>query len=247
MGSKRSRTDSHGGKRSRTKALIVTCVAVIGLSLAIPQILPSAPPVEIIPRTAGAYLTPAPAASPAPNAAPTNTSRPPAPKKKGIGFEGPEKPPVNAVIETSPDGDLSLAMKFRWSEFEVGDRVLAKVKFSNHSEHTIYVPAAGEANPGLAIVVEDAEGNEVRRVVESAKNDQLPRRLARIPAGTEVSIPVTLIDENETPLEPGTYSAHVEMKADPRLVRLGVAVWTAPKGTVLSEPVPLVVKPRPAK
>jgi hypothetical protein len=252
VGSKRSRSESQGGKRSKRKALVVSGVVAICLALAIPLYLPGAPPVEIIPRTAGANMSAPTTSSPAPTpvdpkAGPVSTSRPPDRRKKTGFFDGPEKAPVNAAIATSPDGDLALSMKLRWTEFETGDRVLAKVKFSNHSERSVFVPAAGEPNPGLAIVIEDAEGNEVRRVVESAKGDQFPRRLTRVAAGAEVSIPVTLIDENETTLEPGTYAAHVEMKADPRLVRLGVPVWMAPKGTVLSEPVPLVVKARPAK
>lgn len=246
MGSKRSRSDSQRGKRFRRKPLVGLGVLGICLALAIPLYMPGAPPVEIIPRIEGAPPPPPTFITVGP---PKIASVLPRKTTKPVPYDATEKPqvPVNPTVPTSPDGDLAVALKFRWTEFEAGDRILAKVKFSNHSERNLYVPAAGEANPGLAIVIEDAEGNEVRRVVESAKYDQLPRRLARVAAGAEVSVPVTLIDENETPLEPGTYSAHVEMKADPRMVRLGVNVWTAPKGTVMSEPVELVVRPRPEK
>jgi hypothetical protein len=61
-----------------------------------------------------------------------------------------------------------------------------------------------------------------------------------------VDVPVTLVDEGEKPLAPGTYNVHVEMKADPRLARLGMPTWSAPHGAVSSDPVPLVIKPAAA-
>jgi hypothetical protein len=159
--------------------------------------------------------------------------------------EEPEAPKV--VIETSADGDIALTMKLRWPQFESGDRVLARVKFTNHSLRTIYLPAAGEPDSGFAVVVEDADGNEVRRIVETAKGDQLPRRVAKIESATETEFPVTIVAEDEAPLAPGKYTAYAELRPDPRLVRLGLPLWTAPKGPVHSEPVAFTVTARAAK
>ena len=150
------------------------------------------------------------------------------------------------VIETSADRDIALSMKLRWPQFETGDRVLAKVKFTNHSLRTVYVPDAGEPDMGFAVVVEDSDGREVRRVVEAARADQLPRRMARIAPATAVDFPVTIVAEDEAPLAPGTYTAYAELKPDPRLARVGLPLWTAPKGPIRSASVPLVVAAKTA-
>lgn len=159
-----------------------------------------------------------------------------------------EKPPEpKIVIQASADGDLAIALRLRWSQFESGDRVLARVRFTNHSLRTVYRPAAGEPDPGFAVVVEDADGNEVRRVVEASKGDQLPRRMARIDSATEVEFPVTIVAEDETPLPPGKYTAYAELRADPKLGRLGLPTWTAPKGPIRSESVALTVTAKAEK
>jgi hypothetical protein len=158
-----------------------------------------------------------------------------------------EPPPAKPVIETSADGDIALSMKLRWPQFEAGDRVLAKVKFTNHSLRTVYLPDAGEPDQGFAVVVEDGDGREVRRIVETAKGDQLPRRMAKIDSATEVEFPVTIVAEDETPLAPGTYTAYAELRPDPRLARLGLPLWTAPKGPIRSASVQLVVTAKAAK
>jgi hypothetical protein len=153
-------------------------------------------------------------------------------------------PVLKPTVETSQDGDLGASLKFRWSQFESGDRILAKVKFSNHSLAAMHIPASGEPNTGLAVVVEDADGKEVRRIVEAGKEQQLPRRLIKLMPGFETENSVVLVAEDEKPLAPGTYNVYVEMRADPILQRLGLSVWKAPKGPVRSEPVPLVVTAR---
>jgi hypothetical protein len=158
-----------------------------------------------------------------------------------------EAAPPKVVIETSADGDLGIALRLRWPQFEAGDRVLAKVRFTNHSLRTVFLPAAGEPDQGFAVVVEDGDGREVRRVVEAAKGDQLPRRMARIDSATEVDFPVTIIAEEEAPLAPGTYTVYAELRPDPRLVRVGLPLWTAPKGPIRSASVQFVVAAKTAK
>ena len=158
-----------------------------------------------------------------------------------------EVAPPKVVIETSADGDLAVSMRLRWPQFETGERVLAKVKFTNHSLRTVFLPAAGEPDQGFAVVVEDGEGREVRRVVEAAKGDQLPRRMARIESATEVEFPVTIIAEDETALAPGTYTVYAELRPDPRLARVGLPVWTAPKGPIRSASVQFVIAAKTAK
>jgi hypothetical protein len=158
-----------------------------------------------------------------------------------------EAAPAKVVIATSADGDLAVSMRLRWPQFETGDRVLAKVKFTNHSLRTVFLPAAGEPDQGFAVVVEDAEGREVRRVVEAAKGDQLPRRMAKIESATEVEYPVTIIAEDEAPLAPGTYTAYAELRPDPRLARVGLPLWKAPKGPIRSASVQFVVAAKVAK
>jgi len=158
-----------------------------------------------------------------------------------------EVAPAKVVIETSADGDLAVSMRLRWPQFESGDRVLAKVRFTNHSLRTVFLPAAGEPDQGFAVVVEDSEGREVRRVVEAAKGDQLPRRMAKIESATEVEYPVTIIAEDETPLAPGTYTVYAELRPDPRLVRVGLPLWTAPKGPIHSASAQFVVTEKTTK
>lgn len=216
---------------SRRKILIAGGVVLVCLAFAVPKLIgalhdpDAAPAVPAVPVP----VQPAPAPGPAP--------KPHAESGKGKAAPAPAKTPV----ETSKDGDLAVAVKLRWQEYEAGDRILASVKYSNHTLKAVHVPAAGEPNPGLAIVVEDASGNEVRRVVESGKSDQLPRRLVKIESGYESEVRAVVLAEDETPLPPGTYSLYVELRPDPLLARLGLPVWTAPKGSVRSEPVPLTI------
>jgi hypothetical protein len=229
---KSSQTEKPRVDRSRVKLAVVGVVMLVCLGFAVPRMFeaPSAEPVvaRVAAKPAGPRPEAASHAKPAAAAAaakPANTVKP-------------------VVVEE--EGDLEVSLSFRWPEFEAGDRVLAKVRYTNHGKSAVYVPAAGEPNQTLSIAIEDGEGNEVRRIVETADGETLPRRLVRVESGTAVDVPVTLVEENEKPLPPGTYTARVEMKADPRLARLDMPTWSAPHGPVVSAPVPLVIKPASA-
>lgn len=178
-----------------------------------------------------------------------NVHRTPRTPTKPVPRTGGRKPaepsgPDDAAIATAADGDLAVSLQLRWPEFEAGERVLGKVTYANHAQRDVYVPASGEPHQGLAIVIEDAEGHEVRRIVEASRSDQLPRRLTRVPGGGRVESPVTIVAEDEDPLAPGTYTVWAELRFDERLVRLGLPMWKAPKGPARSDAIALVVKPR---
>ena len=145
--------------------------------------------------------------------------------------------------ETSPDGDLALGLKLRWREVPAGDRVLASLRFTNHSQRPMHVAGADEPHPTLAVVVGDAEGNEVRRIIESG-HDQLPRRLELLRPGASCEIPVAIVDTGEQALPAGEYVVLAEFRPDPALLRVGLPVWMGEKGTIRSEPARLVVTAR---
>ena len=220
--------------RTRVKIAIAGAALLACLVFAVPRMF-SAPSAEpVVARVAAKPAGP----RPDPASSPKAVSAAAAAAAKAASA------PKPVVVEEA--GDLAVSLTFRWPEFESGDRVLAKVRYTNHSKSAVYVPAPGEPNQTLAIVIEDGEANEVRRVVEAGDGEALPRRLLRVDSGTAVDVPVTLVDEGEKPLAPGTYSVRVEMKPDPRLARLGMATWSAPHGPVSSSAVELVIKPAAA-
>ena len=231
---KRSQTEKKPVSSSRVKLMIAGVVMLACLVFAVPRMLeaPSVEPVvaRVASKPAGPRVDPA--------------STPKAVSAAAAAAAKAASAPKPVVVEDA--GDLSVSLSFRWPEFEAGDRVLAKVRYTNHGKSAVYVPAAGEPNQTMVIAIEDGEGNEVRRIVETADGETMPRRLVRIGSGESVDVPVTLVEENETPLAPGSYTARVEMKADPRLARLGMPTWSAPHGAICSDAVPLVVKPAPA-
>jgi hypothetical protein len=229
---KSSQTEKRPIDRSRVKFVVAGAVLLACLGFAVPRMF-EAPGVDpVVPRVAAVTAGPRPqlptAARPAAATAPAKAANAPKP----------------VVVEEA--GDLDVSLTFRWPEFESGDRVLAKVRYTNHGKSAVYVPAAGEPNQTLAVAIEDSEGNEVRRIVEAGDGEALPRRLVRVDSGTTVDVPVTIVDENEKPLPPGAYTARVQMKADPRLARLGMPMWSAPHGPICSDAVPLVIKPAAA-
>ena len=222
---------------SKPKAIIVSAVALICLVFAVPRVKVlfidyDAPP----PASMAAQFKPT-AGGPVQRERPATT----------LPVVQDSRPPVKSLVVPPPTGDISAALELRWNEFEVGERVLAKVRITNRLSTVIYLPAGGEPNRGLAVVIEDAEGNEIRRVVETTKANQLPRRMAKLAPGADVKLPIVVIAEEDAPLAPGTYSAFAELTADPSLARLGLPIWTAPKGPVRTESVQFVVKPRSAK
>jgi hypothetical protein len=118
------------------------------------------------------------------------------------------------------------------------------VRFVNTSLRAFELPAAGEPHPTLALVVLDAEGNEVRRVVESGP-DPYPRRTASIPSAGAFELPVAVVSSGDRPLPPGAYTVYAEIRRDPTWARLGIPMWTAPNGPVRSSQVDLRVSAKP--
>jgi hypothetical protein len=156
----------------------------------------------------------------------------------------PAPPPVaTETVAFSADGDLGLEVSVRFPEVPSGALIPATVRFLNRSPREIHIPAAGEAHPTLALVLIDAEGREVRRVVETG-TDPLPRRTRLLAPGAVVAMPQTLVSRNDEPLPPGRYALHAEFRADPAWARLGLPVWTAPRGSLRSELVTLTITER---
>jgi hypothetical protein len=153
----------------------------------------------------------------------------------------PAAAPVATPVEVTEDGDLVLVVELPWRSFAAGSRVHATVRVRNHSLHDVHLPAAGEAHPTLALVVVDAEGREVRRVVESG-SDELPTQTVLVRSGGTAELPLAIVADGEGGLEPGEYTAYAEMDADPRWRRLGLPVWTAPNGVLCSRTVHFSVR-----
>jgi hypothetical protein len=147
-----------------------------------------------------------------------------------------DEPETSLAIVTSADGDLSIALSLSAKQFGAGEPIVARVRVTNHGLTGLHLPAAGEPNATLAVILLDHEGMEVRRVIERG-SDPLPLRTVRIDSGASVGLPVSVIAQGEEPLPSGTYSAQVEFDADPAWKRLGLPVWTAPQGTIRSYPV----------
>ena len=230
MAKKASQTEKRPIDRTRVKFAVAGAGMLACLAFAVPRMFDAPSPEPLVARVAAVPAGPRPSApqTAAPSAASATKAAP--------------KP---VVVEEA--GDLAVELAFRWPEVETGERIQAKVRYTNHGKNAVYVPAAGEPNQLLAIVIEDGESNEVRRVTEAGDGETLPRRLLRVDSGTTVDVPVMLVDEGEKPLPPGSYVVRVEMKADPRLARLGMPTWSAPNGPVASAAVPLVVKPASEK
>jgi hypothetical protein len=227
---------SHTKPGRRRTVLIVSCIAVACASaVAVPKFLPSDDADDLLPGDTASLLASLPAK---PSPAGQHSDADPTVAGEVVAAPAPVR-----VVATSKDGDLAVSIKLRWARFETGDRVLAKATFTNHSLREVWLPAAGEPSQGLAVVVRDAQGEEVRRVVEAPKGDQLPRSMAKLAAGASIEVPIVVVAEGESPLAPGTYSAHAELRPDPRLARLGLPLWTAPHGPLRSETVALVVTP----
>ncbi len=154
-----------------------------------------------------------------------------------------ELAPKAAPAETvafSADGDLGIEVTVRFTEVPAGTPIPATVRFLNRSNREIHIPAAGEAHPTLALVLIDADGREVRRVVETGA-DPLPRRTRLLVPGAVYSLPQTLVGRNDEPLVPGRYALHAEFRADPAWARLGLPVWTAPNGSLRSDLIKLTI------
>jgi len=233
----------HALMNSPRTLMIVGGVAVVGLGMAVPQFIgafreadPNEHPVDPIPFVAPA--TPGAGAANDPSASASNSAQK---------AEEEEEAPPTPVLETSAEGDVDASIKMRFATVETGESVQATIKLGNRSKTDFYLPGPGEPNPMLAVVVQDAEGAEVRHVVETSKGGQLPRRVAKLGSGFEIELPILVVGEDETPLAPGTYTAYVEFRPDARLARLGLPIWSAPKGPVHSDTVTLVVTEKAPK
>jgi hypothetical protein len=144
------------------------------------------------------------------------------------------------LVETVAGGDLAIRLELPRTTALTGMAVRGEVRVANSGEETVHIPAAGEAQPTLTIIVLDSEGAEVRRVVESGV-DTLPRNTTALEGGHVTRLPVALVETEDDPLPPGEYSAHVEFDAHPHWKRLGLNVWTAPSGALRSDRVRFTV------
>lgn len=150
------------------------------------------------------------------------------------------KAPPSETVSFSDGGDLGIEVTVRFAEVPTGTSIPATVRFLNRSNREIHIPAAGEAHPTLALVLIDADGREVRRVVETGA-DPLPRRTRLLAPGAVYSLPQTLVGRNDDPLAPGRYALHAEFRADPAWARLGLPVWAAPNGSLRSDLIKLTI------
>lgn len=148
--------------------------------------------------------------------------------------------PEEAPRVVSEDGDLAVTLRLRWERVRQGQEIPATVRIENFTLQGFHLPADGESFPTLAVVVLDAEGNEVHRIVQ-AGDDPLPRRTVLLQSGELVERSVAVLEAGEDTLPPGEYSAHVEFSTDRAWKRLGLPVWTAPNGRLKSSPVRFTV------
>lgn len=223
-----------GASRAVMIGVGVAALAAVA-ALAVPKLLPQDDPVPA-PETP---VAPAPvveaAAAAADVAAPAVVAVPAA------------APGAPVAVPTSADGDLAIDVRLRTPIAASGARLAAIVRFSNTSLKAFHLPAPSEAHPSLALVLLDADGNEVRRVIESSA-DPYPRRTFELKPGRTMELPVDLVGSDDSPLAPGTYTVAAEFRRDPMWGRLGLPMWPAPRGSVRSEQIALtVVASEPAK
>ena len=204
---------------------VAVVVTGIGLTLAVPKFLGSKDTSAERPATQVAAPRVAPAEAPQPAPQPVAPAR------------------TAPQIPTSAEGDLVLEVKLRWQRVAAGSSLPATVRVGNASLQPFQVPAPGEPHPTLALVVLDAEGHEVRRVVEFGP-DPYPRRTSLVAPGAAVDLQALVLSSDDAPLPPGEYTVYAEMKRDPAWARLGMPMWKAPKGSVrsLQEPVTIVAR-----
>lgn len=144
--------------------------------------------------------------------------------------------PIAKAPELGPHagGDLRLALGMRRTSYPAGAIVRARLTLLNHSLDTVHVPAPGEPQPTLRIVILDAAGETVRTIVEDA-DDPMPRRTCRLASGGQIEWDVDVVAAGEAPLEPGTYRLAAVYDASPAWQRTGLDMWTAPGGSVRAD------------
>lgn len=176
--------------------------------------------------------------------APTAAAGAPAPSAEAESADAGGPPaPAGPPIPVSADGDLVLRVNFRWPTFPEGGAIPATVRFGNAGTSAFHLPAPAEPHPSLALVVLDASGREVRRIVETS-SDPYPRRTQELRSGHAMDLPVRILDAEDEPLPPGEYTVYAEFRPDPAWVRLGLPFWSAPDGPVRSDQESFLVVPR---
>ncbi len=142
--------------------------------------------------------------------------------------------PADDGIAPFAGGDLVLGVSMRWDKFPEGSAIRAHVTLRNLSLETVHVPAPGEPQPTLTLVVVDTEDREVRRIVEETA-DALPRHTVALLPGATVRFPLDIIAPGETGLLPGSYRVAASYDTHASWHRTGLPVWTAPAGSVRSD------------
>jgi hypothetical protein len=228
----------------RAKFYLGAAVPLVLLALAIPTWLGDEESNTLPPVPTGPLVLIRVGPQPGPAATAPATSRTPVEKAPEAYIPTPQADtPYVAVFPVTPDGDLVLQVSFRWPAFAHGALVPASVRFGNTGPADFHLPAAAEPHPTLAVVVLDADGREVRRIVESSV-DPYPRRTIRMRPGAALDIPLKVVDVEDEPLPPGEYTVYAEFRPDPAWTRLGLPFWKAPHGPVRSSQEPFTVLPR---
>ena len=96
--------------------------------------------------------------------------------------------------------------------------IQARIHVRNLTLAPFHIPAAGEPQPTLTVVVSTEDGEEVRRVVEGASGG-LTRRTALLESGERILLPLHIVAPGEEALPPGTYTAFAEYRTDPSWIR----------------------------
>jgi hypothetical protein len=138
------------------------------------------------------------------------------------------------------DGDLVLEVKLRWPQAAAGTTLPATVHFTNSGESAFHLPAPGEPHPTLALIVLDAEGRVVRRIVETSSN-VYPQRTQLVGPAAAMELPVTVVAGDDQALQPGEYTVYAELRHDPVWDRLGLQMWREPQGVARSRQEPFTI------
>jgi hypothetical protein len=126
-------------------------------------------------------------------------------------------------------GDLDVSVALRFQRYPAGSAIRAEVSLLNVSLDPVFLPAPSEPQPTLTVLVLDAEGQTVRRVVEETP-DATPRRMRRLDSGETTTFRIDVITLDEEALPPGTYQLEASYESAKGWSRTGLPIWTAPQG-----------------
>lgn len=215
---------------SRTKKVVLIvvamCAGLIGATLAVPKLMS--------PDADDAWPTEATAAAPTgrtPEASAPVTAPEPTAEVDDVVDEDLVLP--DPIVPTTTDGDLSVELSVEATTHAFGAPVKSRVSLINHDDEAFHVPAEGEPQPHMEVVVVDAEGNEVRRIAEEG-DGAMPTHTVRIDPGHRRHFSVDVVAEGEDPLPLGQYAVHVEFDSSPVWRRLGLRTWQATNGRLRS-------------